>query len=73
MSALVERLIAARDGLRTPLAWAEEGYGASIREARQALADAANRIVELERSLKIADEKSHDEPLRHRASFGMDE
>jgi hypothetical protein len=55
MSALTEQLISARDGLRQDAtARNYDGRKVSVRAAVDALADAANRICDLERELGYA-------------------
>ena len=50
MSALVERIIAARDRL-THLARSDMGYGEDVKYARDAMADAANAISERDETI----------------------
>lgn len=73
MSALVERIIAARDELKSLMGRASADDYTTLGMAREVMAAAANHIVGLEQSVKIAEEKSQEERFRHRASFGMDE
>lgn len=73
MSALVERIIAARDGLRPLRMQGEENIRNPAVAATEAMADAANALVEMDRVIRILTDRIDENDGRHRASFGIDE
>lgn len=66
MSALVERIIAARDGVKR-----QDIAGGRL--LVDVLADAANALVEKDREIRLLTERLDRPDGRHRASFGLDE